>query len=159
MIGQTLAHYEILEKIGQGGMGEVYPAQDTKLDRKVALKVLPPELAESQERRARFKREANAIAALNHANIITIQATDEIKKVTDVGRHPLWLNDGRRLVFTGRDKLFLLDVESGQQRELFTRPNTQFIQSLALARDNRTIYFLPMVIESDIWLLTLNQDP
>ncbi len=46
-----------------------------------------------------------------------------------------------------------------QQRELFTRPNTEFFQSFALARDNRTICFLPMVIESDIWLLTLNRDP
>ncbi len=56
MVGQTLAHYKILEKIGSGGMGDVYLAEDTKLDRKVALKVLPPELAESEERRARFKR-------------------------------------------------------------------------------------------------------
>ena len=66
MIGQTLAHYKILEKIGSGGMGDVYLAEDTKFDRKVELKVLPPELAESEERRARFQREAKAIAALNH---------------------------------------------------------------------------------------------
>ena len=65
MLGQTLAHYKILEKIGQGGMGEVYLAQDTKLDRKVALKVLPPELAASADRGARFEREAKAIAALD----------------------------------------------------------------------------------------------
>ena len=66
MIGQTLAHYKILEKIGSGGMGEVFLVEDTKLDRKVAVKVLPPELAESEERRARFTREAKAVAALNH---------------------------------------------------------------------------------------------
>ncbi len=65
MISETLAHYKILEKIGSGGMSEVYLAEDTKLDRKVALKVLPPELAESEERRARFTREAKAIAALS----------------------------------------------------------------------------------------------
>ena len=69
MVGQTLAHYKILEKIGSGGMGDVYLAEDTKLDRKVALKVLSPALAESVERRARFTREAKAIAALNHPNI------------------------------------------------------------------------------------------
>ena len=77
MVGRKLSHYEVLEKIGSGGMGEVYLAQDTKLDRKVALKVLPPELAESEERRARFKREAKSIAALNHPNIITVYEIGE----------------------------------------------------------------------------------
>ena len=74
MVGRTLSHYRILEKIGSGGMGDVYLARDTKLDRDVALKVLPPELAESEERRARFKREAKALAALNHPNIIIIHS-------------------------------------------------------------------------------------
>jgi serine/threonine protein kinase len=66
MIGRTLSHYTILEKLGSGGMGDVYVAEDTELSRKVALKVLPAEMAESEERRARFKREAKAIASLNH---------------------------------------------------------------------------------------------
>ena len=79
--GSKLAHYKILEKIGSGGMGDVYLAEDTKLDRKVALKVLPPELAESDERRARFKREAKAIAALNHPNIVTIYSVEEAEGV------------------------------------------------------------------------------
>ncbi len=70
MIGQTLAHYKILEKVGSGGMGDVYLAEDTKLDREVTLKVLPPELAQSEERRARFTREAKALAALDHPNIV-----------------------------------------------------------------------------------------
>ena len=77
MIGQTLAHYKILEKIGSGGMGDVYLAEDTKLDRKIALKVLPPELAENEERRARFTREAKAIAALNHPNIVTVYSVEQ----------------------------------------------------------------------------------
>ncbi len=77
MIGQTLAHYKILEKIGSGGMGEVFLAEDTKLDRKVAVKVLPPELAASEERRARFTREAKAIAALNRPNIVTVHSVEQ----------------------------------------------------------------------------------
>ena len=77
MVGQTLAHYKVLEKIGSGGMGDVYLAEDTKLDRKVALKVLPPELAESEMRRARFKREAKALAALDHPNIIQVFSVEE----------------------------------------------------------------------------------
>ncbi len=77
MIGTTLAHYKILEKIGSGGMGDVYLAEDTKLDRKVALKVLPPEMAESEQRRARFKREAKALAALDHPNIVQVFSVEE----------------------------------------------------------------------------------
>ena len=78
MVGRTLSHYRILEKIGSGGMGDVYLAEDTKLARKVALKVLPPELAESEERRARFTREAKAIGALNHPNIVTVHSVEEV---------------------------------------------------------------------------------
>ena len=77
MIGTTLAHYKILEKIGSGGMGDVYLAEDTKLDRKVALKVLPPEMAESEQRRSRFKREAKALAALDHPNIVQVFSVEE----------------------------------------------------------------------------------
>ena len=77
MVGQILAHYKILEKIGSGGMGEVYLAEDTKLDRKVALKVLPPELAKNEDPRARFTREAKAVAALNHTNIVTVHSVEQ----------------------------------------------------------------------------------
>ncbi|MGB5657876.1 MAG: serine/threonine-protein kinase, partial [Thermoanaerobaculia bacterium] len=77
MIGQTLGHYKILDKLGEGGMGEVYLAADTTLKRKVALKVLPPDLASSQDRLERFQREAEALAALDHPNIVTIHTVEE----------------------------------------------------------------------------------
>ncbi len=77
MIGRTLGHYLIREKLGTGGMGEVYLAEDSKLSRNVALKVLPPELASSPDRRERFYREARAVAALNHPNIVTIHSVEE----------------------------------------------------------------------------------
>ncbi len=69
MVGKTLGHYEILEPLGKGGMGEVYLGEDTRLGRKVAIKVLPEEYASDPERLARFEQEARAAAALNHPHI------------------------------------------------------------------------------------------
>jgi serine/threonine protein kinase len=77
LIGKTLNHYRITAQLGKGGMGEVYAAEDTKLDRKVALKILPAEMATDAERRMRFEREAKAVAALNHPNIVTIHSVEE----------------------------------------------------------------------------------
>jgi serine/threonine protein kinase len=75
--GTKLGHYEILTPIGAGGMGEVYRAKDTKLKREVALKVLPESFAEEPERMARFQREAELLAALNHRNIAHIYGVED----------------------------------------------------------------------------------
>ena len=81
MVGQTISHYRILEKLGEGGMGVVYKACDTRLDRFLAIKVLPPDKLGDPERKRRFVQEANAASSLNHPNIVVVYEIDSVDGV------------------------------------------------------------------------------
>ena len=94
LIGKKLNHYRILSLLGAGGMGEVYLAEDTKLGRKIAIKLMPARFAENAERRQRFEREAKAVSALNHPNIITIYGIEQAENIDFIATEFI---DGRTL--------------------------------------------------------------
>jgi TolB-like protein len=102
MIGQSLGHYRILGRLGAGGMGEVYAAEDTRLKRRVALKVLPADVADDPDRRMRFQREAEAVASLDHPNIVAIHSFETVSATGDGEARPvhfftMQLVDGKTL--------------------------------------------------------------
>jgi eukaryotic-like serine/threonine-protein kinase len=127
--GYTLSHYRIVSKIGEGGMGEVYLAQDTKLDRRVALKVLPAEVASSRDRMERFVREAKSAAALNHPNIAHIYEIGESD-----GTHYIAMEfvDGKTL----REKIH---GEKGDLKALL-KPLLQVAEGLAKAHASGIVH-------------------
>ncbi|HSC28596.1 MAG TPA: protein kinase [Vicinamibacterales bacterium] len=129
VVGTTLQHYRILDLLGRGGMGEVYLADDTKLGRRVAVKMLPPDVAGDRERRARFTREASVLASLNHPNIVTIHA------VESVDRHDfivMELVDGEPL-----DRVI---ARGGLRVEQLLALATEMADALAAAHDQGVIH-------------------
>src|SRR2546425_9170375 len=119
--GVTLSHYHIVSKIGAGGMGEVYLAEDTKLDRKVALKILPADLAANHDRMRRFVQEAKSAAALNHPHIAHIYE----KPLTSAGGEawPTFSRDGKWVIYSqmgGNDTstLWKVPVDGGAPVQL-----------------------------------------
>ncbi len=111
LVGKNLGHYQLLSLLGSGGMGEVYLAEDTRLKRKVALKLLPAELTANRDRLRRFEHEARAASALNHPNIITIHEIGQVDGLNFIVTELIEGQTLRQLIATARMKLpLVLDV-------------------------------------------------
>ncbi len=114
MIGTTVSHYKILEKIGEGGMGEVYLAEDTKLRRQVALKFLPEDLTRDKDRKQRFSQEARAAAAIQHPHIAAVYDIDEADGRTFLAMEYI-PGQTLREVIEAKDLTFQRSLELGSQ--------------------------------------------
>ena len=110
MIGKSISHYRVTEKLGEGGMGVVYRATDTKLGRDVALKVLPPVFANDSERMALFKQEAHVLASLNHPPIASIYSMDRKRPTASTvlswswSKGQLWPRESRKVQFLWKSR-------------------------------------------------------
>ncbi|HJZ13037.1 MAG TPA: serine/threonine-protein kinase, partial [Acidobacteriota bacterium] len=129
MIGKTLNHFEVLDRLGKGGMGEVYVAEDRKLKRRVALKVLPEEVARDPARLDRFQREAESIAALNHPNIVTIYSIEEADGIRFL---TMELVEGETLI--------QLIPSNGMDVETFLRFSAPVAEALSAAHEKGIIH-------------------
>ncbi|MCI0413857.1 protein kinase [bacterium] len=129
MIGATVKHYKILYRIGKGGMGEVFAAEDSILKRKVALKILPGEVAKDPSRAERFQREAESIAALNHPNIVTIHSLEE-----DAGIHFLTME-----LVEGKTLGELISA-NGMDVPTFLRFSIRIAEALTAAHEKKVVH-------------------
>ena len=150
MTGARLGPYEIGAKLGEGGMGEVDRATDTKPKREVAIKVLPAAFTEDGERLARFEREAQLLAQLHHPNIASIFGLEESEGVRALSGMAGRLPDSRRLVLASVDGVVIYDTASGTTRPILAGHQDS---GLSLARNGEVLMVEDEVLDSDIWLL------
>jgi serine/threonine protein kinase len=129
LIGRTIGHYEVIEKIGEGGMGAVYRARDIHLDRSVALKMLPGASVANAERRRRFALEARAVSALNHPNIITIYDIDAADGVDFIA-----------MEYVAGETLAQLIPPGGMDPALAVRLGAQIADALAAAHQSGIVH-------------------
>src|SRR5215471_16757910 len=119
MIGRTVGPYEIVDKLGAGGMGEVYRARDTRLKREVALKFLPEAFSQDADRLARFQREAELLAALNHPNIAAIYGLEDAREAGGPPALVMELVEGPTLadvIYGSPDRILASEAESLRSR-------------------------------------------
>jgi hypothetical protein len=142
-----LGAYEILAQLGAGGMGEVYRAKDTKLGREVALKILPATFTNDPERLARFRREAQVLASLNHPHIGAIYDLDEANG-TQYAAYPFWSPDSRSIGFFAEGKLKAIDWQVSVSGGVQPRWRRDGKELFFLATDRRTMFATPVQIRS-----------